>query len=341
MRSLYANAFLKACAFLQIRVVIPEIVLDETKGKYREKLKQKADSFKKNHKELSKLTELPDFNISLDDLVEEYIVWLDELVENNNIAILEYPNISIKEIVETSYQKQKPFKASGEGHKDYVIWETIKQEIEGTTEDSTYYFLTNNTDDFCSKNAEGDFVLHQELAAQIEAQEKHPIIYLSVKKLFDEVLNETLGVEIDEIPNATPQFIYEQVDLTLRETLQDYTTYSFEDVPFSNDVTVVSVEDIHTTEMHINKIEDEVLINVTGHVELVVDGYIDKFDYYHMSEHSDIDIDVIDGNHNDHVMSVSTTIDTPFELTLFFSNEENQIIGKKLYLPEEIDPHWA
>ena len=50
LKSPYSEAFIKACAILQYSIVVPQIVIDELKGNYPKKLKEKVDSFQKSKK---------------------------------------------------------------------------------------------------------------------------------------------------------------------------------------------------------------------------------------------------------------------------------------------------
>lgn len=129
LRSPYCEAFLKACALLQHTVVIPEIVLDELRGKFPKKYTEAYDAFQKSKKELNKLIDLEAPVKSLSDAVNEYKNWLEEFIEEHGVVVAPYPEVSVKELVEQSYAAQKPFKETGEGHKDYVIWKTITGHI--------------------------------------------------------------------------------------------------------------------------------------------------------------------------------------------------------------------
>ncbi len=341
LRSMTAQAFFKACVLLEIGVIIPEIVIDEAKGKYKDKLKEKLVTHKKSYKELSKIVDLEELDISITDKDEEYKDWLNELIEDNGIIVATYPNIPFKELVEKSYEKNKPFKSTGVGHKDYIIWKTIKEYIESQNSTLTNYFLTNNSEDFCTKIDGGELTLHSELAIQITEETRKPEVYSSIKSLFDTKLAPLFeGITLSDIPDLE----LDDVNNIARETLQDelyqYSAYGFEGMSFGNDVTVDMVHTIDVDNIQLTKVNDDVVINVIGHLLMEVDGYIDKSDYCLALEQRTTDIHVVDPDWNNRVMAVSTTVRTAFELTLFYSIDSKSIIGHTVTLPQEIEDEW-
>jgi hypothetical protein len=176
---------LKTCALLQICVVIPDVVIDEAKGNYPKHLKEKAKAFQKAERELSKLADLEDQPINVPHLINAYDSFLDSLVDDNGVIVAPYPEISAKKLVEKSYENQKPFKDGGEGHKDYLIWVTIKSHILSNETSPPHIFLTNNVKDFCQTDGGDKHRLHPDLAAQIELEHLRPEIQVSMKSVLD------------------------------------------------------------------------------------------------------------------------------------------------------------
>jgi len=181
----YCDAFFKACGILQYTVVIPEIVLDELRGNYPKKLSEKYASFQKSKKELEKLTAVDTSVASLTDAINSYNNWLDELIDKHGIVVAPYPDISPKELVEQSYYLNKPFKDSGEGHKDYIVWKSIVEHLVGENSNHPNFFLTNNTRDFCDSDDIGNHLLHADLSKQIDINAHIPSIYTSIKSAFE------------------------------------------------------------------------------------------------------------------------------------------------------------
>ncbi|RXZ65281.1 PIN domain-containing protein [Pelagerythrobacter rhizovicinus] len=338
LRSPYVEAFLKACKILQYTVVIPEIVDDELKGNYPKKLGEKLSAFQKAEKDLGKLIDLDSNALTFSDAVDAYEEWLADLLEQHGVMIAPYPQISPKELVEQSYKLNKPFKNSGEGHKDYIVWKTILSGVINQEQPPPNLFLTNNTKDFCGDGSDGAHILHPDLAAQIENPDLRPRVYTSIKSAFDSELAPHLeGITLDAIPDLGN--VDDLVEETLLGDLPGRTLYGLEGIPFSNEITISSVGLQSIDSVTLKQVDDEVVVKVIGDIEVEVDGFIDKSNYY-MSEEVDSNMYVVDGNWNDHVMFVSSNTTTPFDLTLFYSLTSKEVTGSEITLPHEIEDEW-
>lgn len=340
LKSPYSEAFIKACAILQYSVVIPQIVVDELQGNYPKKLKEKIDAFHKAKKDLGKLVDLDAPTIVLSEAVKDFEGWLEDLIDDHGVVIAPYPDVSAKEIVEQSYQVKKPFKESGEGHKDYIIWKTILSHIASGQTSPPNIFLTNNTKDFCEVDHEGLSTLHPDLAQQVDDPLRSPRVYTSIKAAFDSELSPKLeGITLDDIPDLGTTEVASIVEKFLLEDLPSRSLYGLEGVPFGNEISISSIGAHSINAVNLKKVDDEVILIVKGVVELELDGFIDKSDYY-MAEHEDTNMYVVDGNWNDHVMLVSATTDTPFDMTIFYSLQSGEVTGSEISLPQEIEDDW-
>jgi hypothetical protein len=337
--SAWAQSFIKACALLQINVVVPEIVVDEVNGNYPKHLNDKVRAFQKAERELSKLVDLKSQDFPIADLAEKQASFLEELFDDNGVEIAPYPEIPAKQLVEKSYEKQKPFKDSGEGHKDYILWETIKSHILRQETDSPHIFLTNNVKDFCQTDDKGKFKLHPDLAAQIETKNLRPDIHVSMKSVLEGILMPLMeGMNLDDIPDLGEQDIVTMTNSILLDDLPQRTAYGFEDVPFSDELSINSVDEAQIENVTLAKADDQIAIEITGTVEIGVTGFMEKFVVY--SSEEDADFHVVDANWNDHVMLVAATIETPFELSVFYSLASKEVIGHEITLPHETQDPW-
>lgn len=340
LRSSYARAFLRACNILHYTVVVPEIVVDELKGNYPKKIAGKISAFQKATRELEKLVDLEAPEVSLSGATDEYDNWLDDFFEEHGVERAPYPSITTKEIVQQSYEKKKPFKASGEGHKDYIVWKTILHGISGQTGTPPNIFLTNNTKDFCGDPTEGEYTLHPDLAEQITSSAFRPTVYQSIKAAFESELAPQLeGITLDDIPDLSSDVVEKLVDEILLDELVERSIYGLEGLPLSNDITISSVGLQSINSVNLKRVENQVIVNVIGEAEVEVDGFMDKSEYY-MSDENGADVYVVDGNWNDHVMLVSSAANTPFDLTFFYSLDNSTVTGKQVTLPLEIQDEW-
>lgn len=321
-------------------MVIPAIVIDELLGNYPKKLGEKILPFQKAKKDLDKLLSLDDIAIPpMKDAFDSYENWLDDLIDSHGIVVAPYPDVAAKELIEQSYKAKKPFKESGEGHKDYLVWKSIVAHMTGAGASPPNIFLSNNVKDFCDTGKDGGIVLHGDLSEQIEEGLK-PVVYTSIKHAFEAELAPLLqGIDPNELPDLGPDDIDTKVAEFLLEDLPSRSVYGLEGIPFNDEVSISAVGAHSITSIALKRVDDEVVINVSGSVELEVDGFIEKWSYYG-AESENQNMYVVDGNWNDHVMMVSATVETPFEMTLFYSMESGQIANREIALPEEIEDDW-
>jgi rRNA-processing protein FCF1 len=341
-RSAFSQAFLNACSLLQIDVVIPDIVLDEVLGNYPKKLKSKAKEFQKAQKEIGRLVDIDEIDISIDQAISDYEDFLSDLIEENGIHVAPYPDISLQDLVVKSYELEKPFKDSGEGHKDFLVWKSIKAHTEVEAASPPHFFLTNNTKDFATLDQDKEHVLHPDLAAQIDVAAHQPALLTALRDAWEKLLAPKLeGMTAEDIPDLSDDDIKQATSDFLLDDLPDRTAFGFENLPFSNDVSISAVGSDEISEITFTKVGGEVIIKVVGTVEIEVTGFIEKFAYYQGTEdQSTVGIAIIDSDWNDHVMLVGSTIETAFELSIFYSLEQQKIVGKEIALPQEIEDDW-
>ena len=338
-RSPWVSSFLKACNILQISVVIPDVVLDEVKGNFPKNLHERVRAFQKAEKELAKLIEFDPQPLHAPSIIENYETFLDDLLDEHGVIIAPYPELSVKQIVTHSYESTKPFKESGEGHKDYIVWETIKSHMLSAATSPPNIFVTNNIKDFCKTEGANHNLLHPDLAAQIDPKSLRPSIQLNLKAVMDaEVMPLLQGLEIEDIPSLGQPDIEYITNTLLLDDLPQRTAFGFEGVPFSNDVSITAVGEATIEGVNLAKADDQIVINISGKVEIEVDGFMEKFDVYDAEEMSGVSI--WDPNWNDHVAAVSTSIVTPFEMSVFYSLEDEKVVGHEIVLTEEIGSYW-
>lgn len=70
--------------------------------------------------------------------------------EHFKIRTLPYPKVDLKEMTLRASARKKPFKESGAGFRDYLIWKSIIQLLKRTK--STVCFVSANTKDFFDQN---------------------------------------------------------------------------------------------------------------------------------------------------------------------------------------------
>lgn len=335
-RSSTAHSFLKTARFLNLNVVIPQVVIDEVHGKYPDFIRVRHDKFEKAAKELNYLLEQP-ISTKVDLVSEEtrFLSWLNETIRSTNIKVIPYPNVELRTIVTNSYKSRKPFKPSGEGYKDFLIWESIASYINDLEcEDDEFYFLTNNISDFCSKSDE-KIVLHHHLQETILKEKNRIAVYVDLAQFFSEkILPLLTGVELSRIPGLSLDQLKKIAKEQIEDELQYYSAYGIEGLEFSNEVTITGVHSVRFDDWDILEIsEGFLLIFFDGVIEIEVDGFVDKRDYYSKDYEK---LSIVDANWNEWVIAVNQTIETPFRLLMSYSKADRKITDHSITLVQEL-----
>jgi hypothetical protein len=88
---------------------------------------------------------------------------LDVLLRDLNARILNYPKVSHEQLVARALAGNKPFAASGRGYKDTLIWFSVIELLQSSTEE--LIFITANSEDFWQNKT--DCQLHQHLVSDL------------------------------------------------------------------------------------------------------------------------------------------------------------------------------
>ena len=336
LRSVGARTLFKLSKIQNFHVLVPEIVLDETKGQYSRRLTKNIAEYNKATKSISQLVEIDVPSIDIATAEECYRRWLCKFLRTHDAIILPYPQINLSDIVKESYRDRKPFKDNGDGYKDYILWKTICDYINAQPEPIDTYFITNNTKDFCKEEG-GQIKLHPDLSAQIDAEDREIMVCSDVGQFVSEHVLPILKVKSRELlstPELSDTDVRNAVEERLISDLHFYTTYGFEGLSFSNEVTISAIHEFEIQDQSITRLDNgNTLINVVGTVEVEVDGFISKSEFY-QGEHKDVH--VIDPDWNEWVVAVSQTIDTPFRLAMSYDKKSRSAGWSALELRDEV-----
>jgi len=149
-----------ACKKSGYQIVIPAVVRDELMGNFghlHQKASDKANSLGKTLDGLGAIHKIE----SIDKTKEltRFQEHFEATVKTHQIAVSKYPETTAETLVNSSYAGKKPFKASGEGWKDKLVWDSAKVAT-AASKDKKAFLLTNNSSDFCGP----DGLLHPDLA---------------------------------------------------------------------------------------------------------------------------------------------------------------------------------
>lgn len=145
------------------RLIVPELVLQETVNKFRERL---AEYQAEVQESASKLTNLIGSTCNVADLKIEsearhYDAYLRSKLTGMGTLILPFPKISHQELVNRDLAQIKPFAPKGgKGYRDALIWLSILQKA--PKDKTVKVLITNNSSDFALSKDKKD-VLHPAL----------------------------------------------------------------------------------------------------------------------------------------------------------------------------------
>jgi len=317
------QTFLQGCKRCHITVGVPEVVLDELCANYEKDISRLASEFVSSSRKLVKLgikTKADKVNVK--EAAEQYRNHVSQMIAYHEVKLLPYPEVSPKALVDASYSHKKPFKESGEGFKDFLIFETLK--TFSTQQSSEGAFVTANRKDFCGPDGQ----LHPDLQSSLSTE---VTVFETVHDFNINVLSRQLEV-LDDIAARIQRGTFSGFDLDetltdcfITELVEKY--YSIQDTgSLVEDATVVSFGKPTTNELTVSRLDhNQLLLELEGEIELELSGFIPKIEIYSMSEEDLDSIHIDDPEWNEYVASASTTQNFAFSMTVIFDEAECQI----------------
>jgi hypothetical protein len=144
------------------RLVVPQLVKDETVNKFRERLIGAATEFAKGHDRLRGMRAYAQASLDIDRTLQEYELALDLRLQGAEVLQPGYPTIAHELVVRRSLGRRKPFDLKGRGYRDALLWEHVTL----TARDDETILLTHNTRDFADPSDSS--ALHPDLIADLE-----------------------------------------------------------------------------------------------------------------------------------------------------------------------------
>lgn len=316
----------------KVDLYIPKVVVDETYNKFRERINAHSNNIFKELKSFEKLSKQK-ISLEIDkkkqeEIIEEYKQFFGSIIKANNITIIDYPIVSHEYLAQKAMLKKKPFNENEKGYRDSLIWENIKSlissediEIPATPE---LIFITKNHKDFIENNE-----LHRDL---IEDLENHSLntesieIIESLSMFKDKILNyyfeqsKTFKNRLERNDFWDFEFI-PSIQTFLNDELTDkYIDNYHSFAPMANDDPTINYvsEEYEIEEIEVKKINaKEYLVDVKIKIDLDIDYYVDKSDYWSSNEAT---FSAVDLDWNDYVVAVSDLVNVSIELSLIINN---------------------
>lgn len=309
---------------------LPEIVLDEVAGKYKEKISELHKNLSKLNKDIERLigkNEVITKEIKVDESCNEYMAQLKDLFERSyNMILLPYPLKAHKYIAERAILKRKPFKEGGDGYRDTLIWETVLSVLTAGQYNNVL-FVTNNSKDFFGKDGK----IHQELK----------------KDMVDINISPNRIIEFNSLYSLLTNYIVPKLTLlsdTLEKVRNDQYFFSREKLieviadRFTMETIHVSMPDNNSQECLVNYVEsvtikevDEVrrlddntiIIELQVNLEAEFEYYVDKCDIY-VSDYEELGYSISDFDWNEYVAQVHRTTDLDFSALIAVNEKKHE-----------------
>jgi hypothetical protein len=142
-------------------VTIPAIVVLELKNHYLKIVSEHLGAVQKLNPMLPEGYE-PISLATPSDLAEDYVKQLRSRIAELGFREAPFTDILHESIVERAITRRRPFKDSGSGYQDCLIWETILQSV--TDKVDVTYFVTTNHKDFAADDRQS---LHPDLLEDV------------------------------------------------------------------------------------------------------------------------------------------------------------------------------
>lgn len=316
------------------QLIIPQVVVDEVLNKFKQRLELVKSNTEGEIKTFNKLTTSSIEQIISSEKIEqslkEYKSYLDKIFKDNNVRILPYPATSHQQVAKRAMHKKKPFNYNGAGYRDSLIWENIKSEI---TQDEEILilpkvvFITNNYKDFATK----EFELHPDLLNELNEELYNTdsiIIYSGIKEYVDKKAKNYLKQE-KLLAEKLKDNKLDDLDLhyiTTYYLFDNFIGYELDgdDIGLPQEYenpSIISIsEDYEIDKISVKRLTvDKVLIDVSFELEVYIDFYIFKADYWGMEEENEPSI--VDSDWNKHYMLGETTTDVQLSMSILVNTQ--------------------
>ena len=318
------QTFLRGCQRCHIMVCFPDVVIDELVSNYEKDIKRLTNEHRSVTRKLQRIgirAEATDFDVRKE--TESYRTHVHQMMEHHGVTLTPYPELSLKALVGASYSGGKPFKESGEGFKDFLIFESLRSVAAQQGGDG--WFVTANCKDFCGADGQ----LHSDLQSALPEKTK-VMVFSSIHEFNATVLSLHLEVLEDIAARIRSDefdgFDLDKVltDLFIAELCDKHHPIENTGTPLDEPATV-SVGAPQTEELTVSRLEvDQLLLELIGIIELEISGFIAKSDLYALAEAESESIHIDDPDWNDWVVSASTTKEFQFSMTIIFDETKKQ-----------------
>lgn len=322
----------------EIKIYLPQVVVDEVINKFKNKIQSIHDTIDKEINALQRLMAdsidpvLDEDTIDLG--VQEYVDYLNSVINEYGIHIIPYPDIPHEKVAKRAMEKLKPFSNSGAGYRDCLIWESIKTLL--SLEDKVLVlpeiiFISANYKDF----GVSEIDIHPDLKKQLFEEGYHQDsigLFPSLKEFIEKRIKINLAHE-NRIKEIVQNNESEDFDLRseIRESLNkdfinmEIDSYSIGLPSEFEDLTVQSYsEEFEIHDFSVKRISAEKFVfDIAISSEVYFDLFIFKMDYWAMNDEEKPSI--WESDWNDHYMWAQTESEVEIDISIITDQNLNTI----------------
>ena len=131
-----------------VSVVVPEIVVEEARNKFRQRLEAGIKTTKKSKSRVEKLVDakIALQNLDVDHECTKYAEYLDHRIEELGATRPAYAGIDHEWLVKKALGPLRPFRDGDRGYRDALVWHAVVKDVASTEYDT--YFVSANHKDF-------------------------------------------------------------------------------------------------------------------------------------------------------------------------------------------------
>ena len=331
-------------------VYIPEVVLEEHTKHYEEFLTELRDKAGKELKEFSRFAEPVDNPVTpfvISKSVKKHAKLIHDRAKALGIEILPVPTVGHTSLAKKGIYHKKPFKPSGAGYIDALIWESVKDKCSPFNE---YDHLAHPRVILVSKDGDfsepESFDLHEELVDELILEGVDSVVVQIVADI--KTASKATARTDDDLTIADAQKYFSGSGLLNSEVIEKAKKLVMDHVPgesFNNEeIALGEVFENPSVDMfdedfvfELDNIEvidaDTIWVRLNVSMTLLLDVFIFKADYYLLDD--DSGVSVYDHEWNDHYVAAQLEKNIWFTMDLDLNIKDYSIKTHSIEVNEE------
>ena len=295
----------RAAAGTDLRLAIPEVVVREVERKYGDLLGERITDFKRAYRKLDKqflsleltIPSGSDVKAATESFAQEFAEWRRE----RECIETKIESVSAGKLVDRDLARRKPFKKSGEGMRDALVWETVLL-LAGESQ-ARVVLISGNKKDFGDESGEAlNAELKREAEGLLESStaEYCPSLRVFSAQNIDPNLTLIALAEVEELraEEFQPQDVFENNQEEIRGEIERALEISF--TPDFQSPTVDYFDGGESIVIAAEEIDDkEIQVTLEASSSVLIDGYAFKSDVDPLVEAYGASI--AEWDHNEHL----------------------------------------